>query len=76
MSFDPCIAAQTEIEAMTQWSQAQYQLKLYMWANGCPGAEPPVAEGPGANWANNYRGFPPLSYTYPGDPSDRHPPGG
>lgn len=71
-----CETVQAEIDALVasgQWSQRLYQLKLWLWANGCPTAEPPRLD---QYWANDFTGYPPLSYTYPGDPSDRHPPGG
>jgi hypothetical protein len=67
---DPCVVAADAVAAATQWSQALYQLQRWMWHNGCTQvAKPDPAQG----WANDFIGFPPESFTYPGNPNDRQP---
>ena len=70
---DECTAVAIEVtDLMRQgWSQRLWQLQQWQWANGCPQAEPPQH---GSGWANDFDGYPPTSYTYPGSPSDRRPP--
>ena len=66
--IDPCLAPENQVPV--NWSQAAYQIARWRWQNGCDVAKPDPAQG----WGNTGpTGFPPVSYTFPGNPDDRQP---